>query len=554
MECAGIPNEPSQIGRGVGGRKMLPDKGQTHDDQSSGAQESSSNEREPTSSGPEPDECLRLHRDTEDGPVSSTEHIGEQIQQELAKRLGPRSYNRCFKAGAKLAVNGAVVTVSAVSPFLLRWVQRDFRSVIVQTVRDILGPDGETRFALASPSAANTVSTEPDEQKPPEQQPREQQPANPNSLTVVPPKPQANEDQDTSDANGESTTQRVRQFASLNEFIACPANMLALTAAREVCQRPGTTCNPVVLFGGVGVGKTHLLEGIAREYKRIHPKARTLFLTSEAFTNYFTTALRNRSTPGFRQRFRGVDLLLLDDFDFFDGKKGVAEELLHTFRQLETQGKQIVLASDRHPHLLTKLSDELVSRCVAGLLCKLETPDVAAREQILRRQAKGLGLTIPPATLGWIANRFQNIREGQGAINILATHARMNPKQTMSLSFARTALADLERDCTRVVSLADIEATVAKFFNLTGADLRSAGRKRSLTGPRMLAMFLARKHTQAAYSEIGEFFGGRNHSTVISAENRVTGWLNNSENLPVARETWSVGQILDTLEKQLRTG
>ncbi len=523
---------------------MLPDKGQTHDDPSSGAQESSSSEREPTSSGPESDECLRLHCDTEDGHVPSTEHVGEQIQQELAKRLGPRSYNRCFKAGAKLAVDGAVVTVSAVSPFLLRWVQRDFRTVIVQTVRDILGPDGETRFALASPSAANTVSTEP----------REPTPVKPSSLSVVKPEPEATEDHDASETDVDPSTQRVRQFASLNEFIPCPANMLALTAAREVCQRPGTTCNPVILFGGVGVGKTHLLEGIAREYKRLHPKARTLFLTSEAFTNYFTTALRNRSTPGFRQRFRGVDLLLLDDFDFFDGKKGIAEELLHTFRQLEAQGKQIVLTSDRHPHLLTKLSDELVSRCVAGLLCKLETPDVSAREQILRRQAAGLGLTVPPATLTWIANRFQNIREGQGAINILATHARMNPWQTFSLTFARTALADLERDCTRVVSLADIETAVAKFFNLTGADLRSAGRKRSLTGPRMLAMFLARKHTQAAYSEIGEFFGGRNHSTVISAENRVTGWLNNSENLPVARETWSVGQILDTLEKQLRTG
>ena len=523
---------------------MLPEQGQAHDEQPSHALKANSAECEPTSTGAEPEEGLRLHREQETEATSSLTNIVEQIQHELANRLGPRSYNRCFKAGAKLAVEGSVVTVSAVSPFLLRWVQKDFRTVIVQTVRDVLGPHGETRFTLASPSAANVVSTAPSEPPPPKAE----------RLTVAKPEGETVDDRETLDPESDSASPRNRRFSSLDDFVSCAGNLLATTAAREVCQRPGTVGNPVILYGGVGVGKTHLLEGIAREFKRCHPKARTLFLTSEAFTNYFTTALRNRSTPGFRQRFRGVDLLLLDDFDFFNGKKGVAEELLHTFRQLESQGKQIVLTADRHPHLLTKLSDELVSRCVAGLLCKLDTPDVSAREKILKRQAERLGLTITPPALTWIANRFQNVREGQGAINILATHARLNPEQTFSLSFARTALADLERDCTRVVSLADIEAAVAKFFNLTGADLRSSGRKRSLSGPRMLAMFLARKHTPAAYSEIGDFFGGRNHSTVISAEKRVTGWLDNSENLVVSQDSWSVGQILDTLEKQLRTG
>ncbi|WP_166823006.1 DnaA ATPase domain-containing protein [Thalassoroseus pseudoceratinae] len=530
---------------------MLPDPGQQQDELSSRAPVSNPSDREPASADSDPSEDIRLHCEHDDGEqksspaeIPSAENVVEQLQHELAQRLGPRSYNRCFKAGAKLAVSGTVVTVSAVSPFLLRWVQRDFRAVIVQTVRDILGPAGETRFTLASASAANVVSTEPKETAQPK----------PTPLAVAAPEATATDDRDNSETDADPATQRVRRFASLSDFISCPANMLAFTAAREVCERPGTACNPVIFYGGVGVGKTHLLEGIAREFKRTRPRARTLFLTSEAFTNYFTTALRNRSTPGFRQRFRGVDLLLLDDFDFFDGKKGIAEELLHTFQQLTSQGKQIVLTADRHPHLLTKLSDELVSRCVAGLLCKMDTPDASAREKILSRQAQQLNLKITPPTLEWIANRFQNVREGQGAINILATHGRMNPGQTCSLAFARTALADLERDCTQVVSLADIEAAVAKFFNLTGADLRSAGRKRSLTGPRMLAMFLARKHTQAAYSEIGDFFGGRNHSTVISAEKRVVGWLDQSENLPVAHESWSVGQILDTLEKQLRAG
>ena len=279
-----------------------------------------------------------------------------------------------------------------------------------------------------------------------------------------------------------------------------------------------------------------------------------MLITAEAFANYFTQALRDHSLPGFRQRFRGVDALIVDNVEFFESKRVFQEEFLHTFADLADHGRPIVLSGTRHPRLLTKLSDELVSRFQSGLVCRLDVPDLPTRLKIVEIKAARLSGEFAPEALQYIAQRFQgSVRELEGALNCLQTYHSMTRKR-VTQSAAREVLSDLERDCVRLIRLADVERVICNLFGVRPKDLQSESRARTISQPRMLAMFLARKHTPSAYAEIGQHFGGRNHSTVMSAERKVQQWLEQNETIKVASQTWSIGEILQTLEQQLMAG
>ena len=220
-----------------------------------------------------------------------------------------------------------------------------------------------------------------------------------------------------------------RRFADLSEFVRGPCNAMALTAARQVCERPDGASGPLFVYGPVGMGKTHLLEGLYRELRRRHPGKQAVYLTSEQFTNHFTQAFRDRTLPAFRHRFRTVDVLLVDDIDFLDAKRGVQEEFLHTCQQLESHGKLLVACGDCHPRLLTKLSEELKTRFLSGMVCRLEPPDLETREQIVIAKASRLDADISPEALKYVARRFTNsIRELEGALCCLQLCHRMTGK------------------------------------------------------------------------------------------------------------------------------
>ncbi len=353
------------------------------------------------------------------------------------------------------------------------------------------------------------------------------------------------------DSAPKSTTGSSRRFADLADFVTGSCNQLAFTAARQVCETPGERLNPLYLFGGVGLGKTHLLEGVYCELRRRFPSWNIVFLTSEQFANYFTQALRTHTLPSFRQRFRGVDVLLVDDVDFLDGKRVIQEEFLHTVKTLESLGKQLIVTADRHPRLLSQTSEELSTRFVSGLVCRLEVPDLETRTRVVQHKLMQRQLELTPDAIALVAQWFRNnVRELEGALNCLEAHFAMNRQRMTGLN-ARQILADLQRDCVRIVRLADVERVVCDLFRLIPEELRSSSRSRNVAQPRMLAMFLARKLTQAAYSEIGEFFGGRNHSTVISAERQVQEWLTIDTSFTIAARQWSAGELLQTLEQQV---
>jgi chromosomal replication initiator protein len=464
----------------------------------------------------------------------------ESIRQVLGSLIGERQYELWFRQKTRLVAEDDALVVYAASPFHQKWLQKQHRSALVQAARIVLGPSARVRFevdANLSPAAAPAGTALILKSATPAFAPDR-------ALRVTM----------AADASLAAVGRPGRRFANLGDFVVGACNEMALTAVRQVTDRPDATSGPLFIYGPVGMGKTHLLEGLYREVRRKNAALQVLYLTSEQFTNHFTQACRDRTLPAFRQRFRTVDVLLVDDVDFLDAKRGIQEEFLHTWQQLESHGRLLVACGDKHPRLMTKISDELRTRFLSGMVCRLEPPDLETREKIAIGKAQRLDADISPEALKYVARRFaSSVRELEGALHCLQVYHRMTGKR-VGMTAARQVLGDLERDCLRVVRMGDIERAVCDLFGLDAADLKSARRSRSVSEPRMLAMYLARRHTRAAYSEIGEFFGGRNHATVISADRKVAEWLAQDAQVKVASQSWRLADVVSTLEQQLLAG
>ncbi len=462
---------------------------------------------------------------TQPSPSSESARILERV----ADRVGSKSYENWFLGRCTVSVDGDEVCYGVGSPFVVNWMQRQFRAALQDAATDVLGPSARTRLDVDPSVMPETVGGV-------------------ESRGALLPESKAESDR----AAGREPR---RRFADLGEFVVGGSNRLAWTAASRICDAPAEGLSPLYIHGHVGVGKTHLLEGIYRRIRRMYPSLRVTYLTAETFTNYFTAALRERSTPGFRQRFRSIDVLLVDDVDFLDAKKVVQEEFLHTVKQLEAHGSQVVLTANQHPRLLPKFSEELSSRLMAGLVCRIEPPELGTRREIVGRLAERMAVRFTPEALAVVARRFvHSVRELKGALHCLQNWSIASGRQRVSASVSRRVLAELERDCIRIVALGDVQRAVCSLFGVCAEELKSSRRTRSLVQPRMLAMFLSRKHTQAAYSEIGEFFGGRNHSTVMSAVAKVEDWLASDTPVMVSTQSWSVQDVVDSIEQQLLAG
>jgi chromosomal replication initiator protein len=549
-----------------------------------------------------------------DTAVADRNSQADEVLRELEQRIGSRTFNLWVRDNASIEISQGQVTVNVHNKFLLNWLKERYRPAITQAVQSVLGDGSDVRFrelprptaekisgalrsevaseacsrpeplpsrphtaqtkwrgsaarekgaaAAPSPLAALSITTIAHScarraQVESKHSPQVAPTPNPSRASGSSDDPRSNASQPRGPSQAASATPPAppsgRRFADLNDFVAGPGNELAFTAALQVCEQPGGY-NPLVLHGGVGIGKTHLLEGIYRRMRARYPAYRVVFLSAESFANYFTQALRDRTLASFRQRFRGVDVLMIDDVDFLDGKRVIQEEFLHTMRQLESHGRQVALTTDRHPRLLTRLSEELVTRFMAGIVCRLVSPDVDTRRTIVARKAARLATRVTDDAIEFIVQRFTlSVRELDGALNFLENYGQTTGK-TINLAVARNVLADLDRDCVRIVRVADVEQAVCRLFSIGPEALRSSRRTRSVSQPRMLAMYLARKMTQAAYTEIGEHFGGRNHSTVMSAEKRVRSLLEADAIVRAGTQEWKLGDLLTSLEQQLLTG
>ena len=299
---------------------------------------------------------------------------------------------------------------------------------------------------------------------------------------------------------------------TFESFVVGPDNRLAHAASLAVSERPATAYNPLFLYGGVGLGKTHLLNAIGNA---CHAQGlRVLYISSEAFTNDLIEAIRSQTTDLFRDKYRTVDVLLVDDVQFIAGKESTQEEFFHTFNTLHSTGKQIVLSSDRKPKAMVTLEERLRSRFEWGLIADIQPPAFETRIAILRTKAAAYEIEIPDAILVLIAKRIQsNIRELEGVLNRMVAIATL-ANQPLTLDIAEATLSDLHPPPSRIAPDQIIEA-VATHYNLNVQDLLGRSRAQEISRPRQIAMYLLRQETQASLPQIGALLGGRDHTTIL---------------------------------------
>jgi chromosomal replication initiator protein len=339
----------------------------------------------------------------------------------------------------------------------------------------------------------------------------------------------------------------------LEEFVVGDENRVAYAAACAAQARLGAV-SPLFFHGPTGSGKTHLLEGIWSAVRIAPSRPRCVYLSAEQFTSFFLEALQGSGLPSFRRKYREVQLLVIDDVQFFRGKRATLVELLHTVDTLHRAGGQLVLAADRPPTELAGLGPELTARMGAGLVCGLSPPEQAARRAILERLAAHRQLAVPPEVLDLLAERLPgDARRLTGALHRLeaASHALAMP---VTASLAAQSLGDLFQMAQRPVELPDIERAVCEVFGLERPELHSPRKAKAVAQPRMLAMWLARKHTRAALQDICRYFGRRSHSTVISAEKAVTTWMEDNAVLHLPQGACNIQEAIRRVEARLGAG
>lgn len=331
--------------------------------------------------------------------------------------------------------------------------------------------------------------------------------------------------------------------ASFESFVVGSSNAFAYEAARAVAQHPGQLHNPLFIYGGVGLGKTHLMNAIGLAFLERRPNATVRYLSAETFTNELINSLMTKQVDAFRQRTRHeVDLLLIDDIQFIAGKERTQEEFFHTFNTLHQAGRQIVLTSDRFPQEMPELEERLKSRLTMGLITDIQPPELETRIAILRTRAQAQRFDLPDDVLDFIARHIRsNVRDLHGALHRIGTWGRLQRK-TITLDDARQQLAPLLRDFEARITPDILLRTTAETYGVPVRELTGRRRTARVALPRKVAMFLAKKHTDASYPELGRFFGGRDHTTVLSACRSIEDALTSDAELR---------QRIDSIERRL---
>lgn len=310
---------------------------------------------------------------------------------------------------------------------------------------------------------------------------------------------------------------------TFDTFVIGSENRFAHAASLAVAEAPAKAYNPLFIYGGVGLGKTHLMHAIGHYILDMHPESRVVYLSSEKFTNEFINAIRDNKAVQFRNKYRSADILLIDDIQFLAQKEQTQEEFFHTFNTLHEENKQIVISSDRPPKEITRLEDRLRSRFEWGLITDIQPPNLETRIAILRKKAIADNLDIPNEVLVFIANSVStNIRELEGAlIRVVAYSTLVN--QPITPELASEALKEIiSSNAPRKVTIQDIQNEVCKYYRLRVEDLKSKKRTKTIAFPRQIAMYLSRELTDYSLPKIGEDFGGRDHTTVIHAHEKIS--------------------------------
>lgn len=419
-----------------------------------------------------------------------------QAREELQKIVGTDSFSTWIEPLRLTGVADGTATIACPTRFLSDWVSRHYSDDILTVLDRMGGPVQRLSFETRSQTARQAAD------------PAVKRPA---------PRPAAGEEELAAPLDSRFT---------FDNFVVGKPNELAHAAARRVAEGGPVTFNPLFLYGGVGLGKTHLMHAIAREIQARQPEARVLYLSAEQFMYRFVQALRDRTVMDFKELFRTVSVLMVDDVQFIAGKDSTQEEFFHTFNTLVDQGKQIVISADRAPGEIKDMEERIKSRLQCGLVVDLHPTDYELRLGILQSKTDSFraqypGLLIAPGVLEFLAHRItSNVRVLEGALQRLFAFASLMGRE-ITLDMAQECLADILRANDRKVSIEEIQRKVAEHYNIRLADMIGPKRVRTVARPRQIAMYLAKQMTSRSLPEIGRRFGGRDHTTIMHGVKKI---------------------------------
>jgi chromosomal replication initiator protein len=411
--------------------------------------------------------------------------VWEEILANLEKSVAKHSFENWLKPLRPVAYGDKTVYIAAPNNFSRDWLTQSYAPLLRQAFSQALGTELAVKFILSDEIpfySSQTLRTDP-----------------------------------------LSATPALNSKYTFDSFVVGNSNRFAHAAALAVAEAPARAYNPLFIYGGVGLGKTHLMHAIGQHILTKEPALKISYVTTEKFTNELIDALRMNQTLKFREKYRNVDVLLVDDIQFLAGKERTQEEFFHTFNTLYEATRQLVISSDRPPKEIPTLEERLRSRFEWGLISDIQPPDLETRVAILRKKAQSGHIEVPDETLIHIADKIQsNIRELEGAfIRVVAYAALTN--NPVSPETASTVLKDaFNLTRPRVVTVNKIQETVASYFNLKNEDLKTKKRTRQVAYPRQIAMYLTRELTDLSLPKIGESFGGRDHTTVLHACEKIT--------------------------------
>ncbi|MFJ3462628.1 chromosomal replication initiator protein DnaA [Achromobacter spanius] len=453
----------------------------------------------------------------------------------LEQELPPQQISAWIRPLVPLAYDEtqAVLRVAAPNRFKLDWVRKNFSHQIEALAAEWFKRPVQVLFELPSQGTAPRMPVAPVRAQQPAQQPHPS--AAPPSgaappvtvtVTTAPPAPAttvAAQAVNADAANIVYERSRLNTDLTFENFVTGKANQLARAAALQVAENPGTSYNPLFLYGGVGLGKTHLIHAIGNAMVAAGTGVRVRYVHADQYVSDVVKAYQRKAFDDFKRYYHSLDLLLIDDIQFFSGKNRTQEEFFYAFEAMVAQRKQIIITSDTYPKELSGIDSRLISRFDSGLTVAIEPPELEMRVAILLRKAESEGVPMPEEVAFFIAKHLRsNVRELEGALRKVLAYARFHGRDVLTVDVCKEALKDLLSVSNGQITVENIQKTVADFYKIKVADMYSKRRPANIALPRQVAMYLAKELTQKSLPEIGDLFGGRDHTTVLHAVRKIS--------------------------------
>ena len=448
----------------------------------------------------------------------SEKEIWDKVLEIAQERISNTSYQTFIKDTQLYSLKNDEAIILVSLPFNASWLNQRYSEIMQAIIYDVIGYEVKPHFISEDELASyNNVNTQ----------------------EVQEPQVQHSSIDDKTWGK-----EQFNMHNTFDTFVIGPGNRFPHAASLAVAEAPAEAYNPLFIYGGVGLGKTHLMHAIGHHVLSNKPNAKVIYTSSEKFTNEFIKSIRDNETEAFREKYRKIDVLLIDDIQFTQNKEQTQEEFFHTFNELHQNNKQIVISSDRPPKEIAKLEDRLRSRFEWGLIVDITPPDYETRMAILQKKIGEENLDIPPEALNYIANQIQsNIRELEGALTRLLAYSKLQGKP-ITTELTAEALKDIiQSPKSKKITIQDIQKIVGQYYSVRIEDFSAKKRTKSIAYPRQIAMYLSRELTDFSLPKIGEEFGGRDHTTVIHAHEKIA---NDIKSDPTFK------QEVENLEKEIR--